>query len=523
MGILNDSEPHSMRDVNVRERRRAMLTKPHIAPLTAYAAKLRQRGFIEVPEFDPLDGGVNAQVLFLFEKPGPMTAEAGGSGFISRNNDDPTAEATFHFMEQAGIPRELTITWNVIPWWNGTRNVTGQELLWMMHSAESGSEDFEHAKAELENRRKRNVEQVLVPNLEWSSVISAQRGISSRCPFASVELCPRYFLSVAVLGKAGLTTKIQGDEDARLAHKWEQHPLWPRTGEQDPEVLSFNDKSSSFSQFCPEVMFDIFGLFATHLGRYADELDRDLAHRGLREKAATPSDWRWQWASMAEMHYSDCPLYSPLRYASNSASMVSPKIVELKPSFHGITLDLHALWHKLVSIWKSWSLLRKALLVGILLAVAIVSTSIGMSSIFVRSVVFSVLRRQSGDVVPNVVVRFSNSGKDDTLIYPRGEFLLWLPQGVAASAPTIAGVYELLPPNKSLVQNGMILLRPGQTTTVSARIMNQEGFSTMLKRGDTDLTFVFRKANGGVFMSQNLPFTQQAIATFAAGADCAEQ
>jgi hypothetical protein len=117
-----------MRDGDVRERRRVMLTLPHIAPLTAYAAKLRQRGSIEVPEFDPLDGGINAKILFLFEKPGPMTAEGNGSGFISRNNDDPTAEATFRSMEQAGIPRKLTVTWNIIPWWNGTRNVTGQEL-----------------------------------------------------------------------------------------------------------------------------------------------------------------------------------------------------------------------------------------------------------------------------------------------------------------------------------------------------------------------------------------------------------
>jgi hypothetical protein len=76
---------------------KAMLTLPHIAPLSAYAAKLRLRGSVEVPEFDPLDGGVNARILFLFEKPGPMTAdgstfsERSGSGFISR--DDPTAEA----------------------------------------------------------------------------------------------------------------------------------------------------------------------------------------------------------------------------------------------------------------------------------------------------------------------------------------------------------------------------------------------------------------------------------------------
>jgi uracil-DNA glycosylase len=57
-----------------------------------------------------------------------MTASNSGSGFISRNNDDPSAEATFAFMQRAGIPRKLTVTWNVIPWWNGTRKVTKKEL-----------------------------------------------------------------------------------------------------------------------------------------------------------------------------------------------------------------------------------------------------------------------------------------------------------------------------------------------------------------------------------------------------------
>ena len=90
---------------------------------------------IEVPDFDPLDGGVDAIILFLFEKPGPMTSAttAGartrtGSGFISRDNDDSTAENTFMFMREAGIPRKQTVTWNVVPWWNGTRKVTAAEL-----------------------------------------------------------------------------------------------------------------------------------------------------------------------------------------------------------------------------------------------------------------------------------------------------------------------------------------------------------------------------------------------------------
>jgi G:T/U-mismatch repair DNA glycosylase len=31
-------------------------------------------------------------------------------------------------MQSAGIPRKLTVTWNVIPWWNGTRRIAGSEL-----------------------------------------------------------------------------------------------------------------------------------------------------------------------------------------------------------------------------------------------------------------------------------------------------------------------------------------------------------------------------------------------------------
>ena len=124
--------PRSMRDPSIREERRAMLDRPHIAPLARYAQQIREHKGIEVPDFDPEDGGTQAHLLFLLEKPGPMTArqKAGraGSGFISRDNDDPTAEATFDFMLQAGIPRSEVVLWNVIPGWNGTRKVTASEL-----------------------------------------------------------------------------------------------------------------------------------------------------------------------------------------------------------------------------------------------------------------------------------------------------------------------------------------------------------------------------------------------------------
>ena len=78
----------------------------------------------EVPDFDPLDGGVEARILFLFEKPGPVAA---GSGFISRNNDDPTAKATFNFMDKARLKPSDYVIWNAVPWWNGTRRIKAAE------------------------------------------------------------------------------------------------------------------------------------------------------------------------------------------------------------------------------------------------------------------------------------------------------------------------------------------------------------------------------------------------------------
>lgn len=116
-------------DGGVRQQRKAMRHLPHMVKLTNFAADLREHGLGTVPDFDPLDGGVDAQVLFLLEKPGPMTSEArGGSGFISRNNDDPTAEVICQFMARAGVPRKAAVIWNVIPCWNGTRKVTAREL-----------------------------------------------------------------------------------------------------------------------------------------------------------------------------------------------------------------------------------------------------------------------------------------------------------------------------------------------------------------------------------------------------------
>jgi hypothetical protein len=112
--------------VNIESRKRE-LNEPHIKPLTDYVHRLRERELElgQIPYFDPWDGGTCAQALFLFEKPGP---KAFVSGFISRNNNDPTAEACFGFFKKANLRRRDVCMWNVVPGWNDTRKIAPCEL-----------------------------------------------------------------------------------------------------------------------------------------------------------------------------------------------------------------------------------------------------------------------------------------------------------------------------------------------------------------------------------------------------------
>lgn len=100
-----------------------------MACLTQAAATLRAPGnppHLGVPDFDPLDGGADAEALLLLEKPGPTTLA--GSGLVSRDNDTGTAEAIARFAAAAGLDRRRTVLWNAVPWWNGTTRIAAPEL-----------------------------------------------------------------------------------------------------------------------------------------------------------------------------------------------------------------------------------------------------------------------------------------------------------------------------------------------------------------------------------------------------------
>ncbi len=95
------------------------IEQSHIAPLTEFVRRLRVDigSNASIPFFDPWDGGINAEILFLLEAPGP---KARNSCFISRNNPDETAKNFFELLTEAGVPRKSSILWNIVPWYVGT-------------------------------------------------------------------------------------------------------------------------------------------------------------------------------------------------------------------------------------------------------------------------------------------------------------------------------------------------------------------------------------------------------------------
>lgn len=108
--------------------REARLHEPHVAELTRLVERIRlARGEgNSVPWFDPESGGRHAEVLLLFEAPGARAVGSGpvrpnrpGSGFISPDNNDDSAAAVFELENEAGLPRDRALHWNIVPWYVG--------------------------------------------------------------------------------------------------------------------------------------------------------------------------------------------------------------------------------------------------------------------------------------------------------------------------------------------------------------------------------------------------------------------
>ncbi|WP_199184002.1 hypothetical protein [Cryobacterium sp. Y57] len=104
-----------LKDAGYRAEQWQQRKAPHIKPVNDYVDEISTPD-LWVPCVAPIHGGINARVLFVLRDPGPATQRETGSGFISIENDDPTAERQCNRFESVGLSASAILPWNAYPW-----------------------------------------------------------------------------------------------------------------------------------------------------------------------------------------------------------------------------------------------------------------------------------------------------------------------------------------------------------------------------------------------------------------------
>jgi hypothetical protein len=110
-----------------------------------------------------------------------------------------------------------------------------------------------------------------------------------------------------------------------LEKYWESSDLWPMPRETEPHISDLGNQALNFRNFCPEVTFDFFGYFASHLYSYPDEIDRDYACDQLSRAGTNHDNWDWTWAGLFSQHYTECLTYSLLLAGVQEVGQPIPK------------------------------------------------------------------------------------------------------------------------------------------------------------------------------------------------------
>jgi len=139
------------------------------------------------------------------------------------------------------------------------------------------------------------------PDFVWYAEISSRQSCRSM-PVRISRTLPALLPKPVTAGRSRFYEDRPAEDD-RLLHRSRHTDLWPRTDEQQQEFLVH------VRDFCPKVSYDALAILHS-LSRYADEIDSDLAHARLGKMHAPASDWRWRWAHVRPMHFTECPIYS---------------------------------------------------------------------------------------------------------------------------------------------------------------------------------------------------------------------
>lgn len=181
------------------------------------------------------------------------------------------------------------------------------------------------------------------PDLEWYSEKSSVKNVAVRCSYANVHKCYKYYASLYLLGGLNVASRIQSEKVAELDEYWAESGLIPVLEEFETTV-TYDERNSlaSVRNFCPEVSYDFYGLFADYMHKYVDDIDKSVVQKRLARESLT-SNWHWSWMSVSPKHYTECKEYFQLPYLKAEPSGTE-QVIEIKPSFLGVSVDLRAVY-----------------------------------------------------------------------------------------------------------------------------------------------------------------------------------
>lgn len=185
---------------------------------------------------------------------------------------------------------------------------------------------------------------LVCPDLAWYTKISSTKKLPPRCPYANPWLCAHYYGSQLVLSKANYLLLDKGMVK-RVEKHWKAKKLYPVADVDGPSLSTTSGTPGLmiFSNFCPEISYKCYGLFASSLVPHCkmDEYDRIHVERMLKRLKLESDDWRWSWDNITPLHFSDCPRYSilsqsPVRTRTSDGKASTEKMIEHFPSPPGL-------------------------------------------------------------------------------------------------------------------------------------------------------------------------------------------
>jgi hypothetical protein len=86
-----------------------------VGELNRWVDHVRDTTYENLPYLDPASAAAGARVLVLMADPSGDAED--GSGFVSKHDNDPTAHNTYVATERAKLGYDISLHWNVVPWW----------------------------------------------------------------------------------------------------------------------------------------------------------------------------------------------------------------------------------------------------------------------------------------------------------------------------------------------------------------------------------------------------------------------